>query len=114
MVHERRNWPPGRLKNIPDTLMVTGETADRNKHEIYEFGPFRLELAERKLSRDSEDVALTPKVFDMLVMLVRNNGHLLEKESYPIALAGLVRRGRQSVQQYFRVAEGVGNRSRVH
>ena len=30
--------------------------------------------------RGDEVVALTPKVFDMLVMLVRNNGHLLEKD----------------------------------
>ena len=70
----------GGSKNIRDTLMVSGETADRNKHEIYEFGPFRLEPAERNLSRDGEVVSLTPKVFDMLVMLVRNNGHLLEKD----------------------------------
>ena len=70
----------GGSKNIRDTLMVSGETADRNKHEIYEFGPFRLEPAERNLSRDGEVVSLTPKVFDMLVMLVRNSGHLLEKD----------------------------------
>jgi len=73
----------GRLsgsKNIREPLLVSAEAADRNKHEIYEFGPFRLEPAERKLLRGCEVVALTPKVFDMLVMLVRNNGHLLEKD----------------------------------
>ena len=67
-------------KKVRDTLIVSGETTDRNKHEIYEFGPFRLEPAERKLSRGGEVVSLTPKVFDMLVMLVRNNGHLLDKD----------------------------------
>ena len=67
-------------KNIREPLLVSAEAADRNKHEIYEFGPFRLEPAERKLLRGCEVVALTPKVFDMLVMLVRNNGHLLEKD----------------------------------
>ena len=73
----------GRLsgsKNIREPLMVSAEAADRNKHEIYEFGPFRLEPAERKLLRGCEVVALTPKVFDMLVMLVRKNGHLMEKD----------------------------------
>jgi Tol biopolymer transport system component/DNA-binding winged helix-turn-helix (wHTH) protein len=70
----------GGSRNIRGTLIVPGETADRNRHEIYEFGPFRLEPAERKLLRGSEVVALTPKVFDMLVMLVRNNGHLLDKD----------------------------------
>jgi TolB-like protein/DNA-binding winged helix-turn-helix (wHTH) protein len=48
--------------------------------EIYEFGPFRLELAERKLVRGNQAVALTPKVFDTLHLLVRNSGHLLEKD----------------------------------
>ena len=70
----------GGTKNICDPLFVLSETADRNRHEIYEFGPFRLEPAERKLLRDGEVVALTPKVFDMLVMLVRNSGHLLDKD----------------------------------
>ena len=67
----------GGSKTIRDTLIVSGETADRNKREIYEFGPFRLEPAEHKLSRGDDLVALTPKVFDMLV---RNNGHLIEKD----------------------------------
>src|SRR5579859_6974275 len=70
----------GGSRSIRDTLIVPSETVDRNRHEIYEFGPFRLDPAERKLLRGSEAVALTPKVFDMLVMLVRNNGHLLDKD----------------------------------
>jgi DNA-binding winged helix-turn-helix (wHTH) protein/Tol biopolymer transport system component len=74
----------GGSKNIRDPLrdplFVSSETADRNRQEIYEFGPFRLEPAERKLLRDGEVVDLTQKVFDMLVMLVRNSGHLLEKD----------------------------------
>ena len=73
-------------RNLRDTLIGPRETADRNRHEIYEFGPFRLEPAERKLLRGSEVVALTPKVFDMLVMLVRNNGHLLDKDELIRAL----------------------------
>jgi Tol biopolymer transport system component/DNA-binding winged helix-turn-helix (wHTH) protein len=48
--------------------------------EIYEFGPFRLEPAERKLSRNNEPVVLTPKAFDTLLLLVRKSGHLLEKD----------------------------------
>jgi TolB-like protein/DNA-binding winged helix-turn-helix (wHTH) protein len=48
--------------------------------EIYEFGPFRLEPAERKLLRGNEVVALTPKAFDTLQLLIRNSGHLLEKD----------------------------------
>ncbi|PYS74629.1 MAG: hypothetical protein DMF69_01225 [Acidobacteria bacterium] len=46
---------------------------------FYEFGPFRLNLTERILYRGSEMVALTPKVLDTLLVLVENNGHILEK-----------------------------------
>ena len=48
--------------------------------EIFEFGPFRLVPAERLLLRDSSPVTLTPKVFDLLVVLVKNRGALLERE----------------------------------
>jgi TolB-like protein/DNA-binding winged helix-turn-helix (wHTH) protein/Flp pilus assembly protein TadD len=49
------------------------------KH-IYEFGPFRLDAAERLLSRDGEVVPLQPKVFDLLLALVERHGRLLEKD----------------------------------
>src|SRR5215204_1998332 len=48
--------------------------------DFYEFGPFRLEPLERRLCRDGTSVALTPKCFDLLVVLVENSGHLLSKE----------------------------------
>ena len=38
--------------------------------QFYEFGPFRLEPAERKLLRGNDAVVLTPKVFDTLLLLV--------------------------------------------
>lgn len=47
---------------------------------IYEFGSFRLIPEERQLLRDNEPVPLTPKSFDLLVVLVENSGHLLEKD----------------------------------
>ena len=47
---------------------------------VYEFGPFRLNLAEHQLSRDGRAVPLTPKVFDTLRILVENSGHMLEKD----------------------------------
>jgi DNA-binding winged helix-turn-helix (wHTH) protein/Tol biopolymer transport system component len=67
-------------KNIRDSLSVTREVANRETLQIYEFGPFRLEPTERKLMRGKEMVALTPKVFDTLLILVRNSGHLMEKD----------------------------------
>jgi Tol biopolymer transport system component/DNA-binding winged helix-turn-helix (wHTH) protein len=48
-------------------------------NHFYEFGPFRLHVAERLLLRDGEIVALTPKAFDLLLALVEHHGQLLEK-----------------------------------
>jgi DNA-binding winged helix-turn-helix (wHTH) protein/Tol biopolymer transport system component len=50
------------------------------KH-FYEFGPFRIDVSERTLSRDGQIVAITPKVFDLLLMLVRNSGETVDKET---------------------------------
>ena len=47
---------------------------------VLEFGPFRLDPAERLLLRDQTQVHLPPKAFDALVVLVENRGHLLEKD----------------------------------
>src|ERR1700747_249460 len=70
----------GSSKNILDPIFPARETANRDTTELYEFGPYRLEPAERKLMRGSELVVLTPKTFDTLVLLVRNSGHLLKKD----------------------------------
>lgn len=49
-------------------------------HERYDFGPFQLDTAEHCLLRDGQPVPLTPKVFDLLKVLVQNNGRLVEKD----------------------------------
>lgn len=48
--------------------------------QVYEFGAFRLDVAERQLLRAGAPVHLTPKVFDLLLALVEDSGRLLEKE----------------------------------
>ena len=48
--------------------------------QLYEFGPFRVDPAEHTLLRDARPIPLRPKVFDMLVVLIENHGHLVEKE----------------------------------
>ena len=47
---------------------------------LFEFGPFRLDVAEHMLLRDGQPVPLTPKNFAVLRILVQNGGHLVEKE----------------------------------
>ena len=46
---------------------------------VYEFGPFRLDPAESRLSRDAVPVPLTPKAFETLVVLVARAGRLVDK-----------------------------------
>ena len=46
----------------------------------YEFGLFRLNAAERLLARDGAAIPLTPKAFDLLLVLIAQPGHLLAKE----------------------------------
>lgn len=66
-------------KNIGGSSFAARDT-NLEIPELYEFGPFRLEPGERKLLRENEVISLTPKAFDVLVLLVRNSGHLLEKD----------------------------------
>ena len=47
----------------------------------YEFGPFRLDVAERRLLREGRPLPITPKSFDILLLLVRNRGQLVTKET---------------------------------
>jgi TolB-like protein/DNA-binding winged helix-turn-helix (wHTH) protein/Flp pilus assembly protein TadD len=67
-------------EGLPDSPAPTKETPSRETPRLYEFGPFSLDPAERMLLRGDEIVALTPKAFDTLLLLVRNSGHLLEKD----------------------------------
>jgi DNA-binding winged helix-turn-helix (wHTH) protein/TolB-like protein/lipopolysaccharide biosynthesis regulator YciM len=46
----------------------------------YEFGPFRLDLRERLLLREGQPLTLTPKTFNVLAVLVRRSGSLVEKD----------------------------------
>ena len=46
----------------------------------YEFGAFCLDVAEQRLLCAGRPLPLTPKVFDVLRVLVQNHGHLVEKE----------------------------------
>jgi DNA-binding winged helix-turn-helix (wHTH) protein/TolB-like protein/Tfp pilus assembly protein PilF len=47
---------------------------------FYEFGPFRLDVTQQLLLREGEIVALRPKDFDLLLILVRHNGRVVSKD----------------------------------
>ena len=48
--------------------------------QTYRVGPFRLEVAERRLLRNGEPIPLRLKVFDTLRVLIENAGRLVTKE----------------------------------
>ncbi|MEP7147615.1 MAG: tetratricopeptide repeat protein [Acidobacteriota bacterium] len=52
----------------------------RRSKEFYEFGEYVVDVSERILLRDGAVVPLTPKVFDTLLCLVENPGHILSKD----------------------------------
>jgi DNA-binding response OmpR family regulator len=54
---------------------------------FYECGPFRLDPAEHRLTRDGRAGSLAPKSFELLVFLVRNQGRLVTKDEIMQALA---------------------------
>ena len=48
--------------------------------EFYEFGRFRIDLTERLLLCGDETLSLTQKAFDVLLVLVEERGHIVEKD----------------------------------
>ena len=52
----------------------------KQSQHFYEFGPFRLDATDRLLLRDGKVVSLTPKAFEMLLVLVQSGGRVLSKE----------------------------------
>ena len=57
---------------------------EQNQH-FYEFGPFRLDPLKRRLMRDGEVVRLTPKAFDLLLVLVEERGRTVEKDELSVS-----------------------------
>ncbi len=54
--------------------------ADTEVRSAYRFGPFHLDVRERRLSRGGEVIPLRLKVFDTLLVLVENAGKLVTKQ----------------------------------
>ena len=54
----------------------------RDRKMCFDFASFRLDPAERLLWRDGEILPLTPKLFDILLVLVENSGRLLNKNEF--------------------------------
>lgn len=48
--------------------------------EVYEFGPFRVDPEKETLFRAGESVPLTPKTFQILLVLIRNSNEVVTKD----------------------------------
>ena len=79
----------GLQQNLANRVKELEETISRVKHlqsmlrydaRVYEFGPFRLEAAQRRLLKNGIPIQLTGKAFDLLLLLVQNHGQLIPKE----------------------------------
>lgn len=69
------------LKISPDFFLnlFEGDVNGEAKH-CYQFKAFRLDVEERQLLHNGSPVPLTPKAFDVLALLVKRGGHLVEKD----------------------------------
>ena len=54
--------------------------------DLYEFGSYRLDLAGRVLTRDGHAVALAPKTFELLLLMVQSPGRAVSKQELMRAL----------------------------
>src|ERR1700728_1369279 len=54
--------------------------ANQGGKELYEFGPFRVNPEKEILLRAGEPIQLTPKTFQILLVLVRHGNELVTKE----------------------------------
>jgi DNA-binding winged helix-turn-helix (wHTH) protein/Tol biopolymer transport system component len=52
----------------------------KQPRHLFEFGRFRLDRTERFLFQDGAAVPLTPRLFETLLILVENRGHVVEKK----------------------------------
>src|SRR5579872_4757962 len=50
------------------------------QQRFHDFGPFRADAGRRLLLREGNVVPLTPKAFDILVVLIRNADRIVEKD----------------------------------
>lgn len=71
-----------RINELEEALSRTRKLQGLLKKDlnVYKFGNFVLNPVERLLLRNGRPVVLTAKVFDLLLILVQNSGHLVHKD----------------------------------
>jgi DNA-binding winged helix-turn-helix (wHTH) protein/tetratricopeptide (TPR) repeat protein len=64
--------------------MFRGE--NQTGKDLYEFGPFRVDPEKQALLRGDEPIAVTPKAFQVLLVLVRHNSQTVSKDELMLAV----------------------------
>src|SRR5688572_10182084 len=72
--------PQSELQSQPGGARGVPEMAPGKPTVAYEFGPFRLDVPLRQLSKDGTTISLTPKAFDVFVALIRHRDRVFTKE----------------------------------
>lgn len=79
-LHNKRWGLNMSLENYPNFLLNFSEGGMNGEDtHFYRFKSFRLNVEERQLLNNGNAIALTPKAFDVLALLVEHGGHLVEK-----------------------------------
>ena len=74
------------MVDCPYTLRFVGRlfpaplTMNSDPKVVYEFGPFRMDPDKQVLLREGQPVAVTPKAFETLLVLVRRSREVVTKE----------------------------------
>src|ERR1700694_4318462 len=68
-----------RAVTCPEGFVQIGRNLMASR-EGFHFGEFALDVGERRLLRGTETVRLSPKAYDVLVVLVRQSGRLVTKD----------------------------------
>src|SRR5258705_9219859 len=67
-----------RAATCPEGFVKIGRNPMASR-EVFHFDEFALDVGERQLLRGAETVHLSPKAYDVLVVLVRQSGRLITK-----------------------------------
>ena len=54
--------------------------------EVHAFGPVLVDVARHVVTRDRQPIALAPKTFELLLILVRSGGRVLSRQELTAAL----------------------------
>jgi len=65
----------------PKIYRINAEVLEEKQNRVFTFDDFSLNADEHLLMRGTERLSLSPRTFALLVKLVENAGHLLEKET---------------------------------